>query len=345
MTRARKQLIISYAERADTGKATDRANFLMQLDLNERVAATNHDQQTALKSAQLAWYAPVVRPVSPAMSDVLAPLLERYKLSATHLGNFLDVTRGGPQHFLLSSLLRFPSAMTLSAIYGSAIHTVLQRAHNHVRVHGSHKPTEDVISEFEALLDDSRLTPGEKEQFQERGASALTTFLAQKYDSFTDSQRVELNFAGQDVYVDKAHLTGALDLVDIDDELKTLYVTDYKTGKAPLSWQGKTDYEKIKLHKYKQQLLFYKLLVENSRDYSKYTVPTGTLQMVEPTPSGDIIALDHEFKTDELEEFKRLITAVWHKITALDFPDTSHYDQSYKGILAFEQDLLNTIDE
>ena len=345
MTRARQQLTISYAAHGQNDKATSPAGFLTPLELKESSVQASSSNSQAVASAELAWYAPIVAPVSPSMEALLSPLMQRYKLSATHLGNFLDVTRGGPQHFLLSSLLRFPGAMAPAAVYGSAIHAVLQRAHNHVRAHGSHRPVEDIISEFEQLLDDSRLTPEEKEQFQERGASALTAFLAAKYDSFTDSQRVELSFAGQNVHVGDAHLTGALDLVDIDEKLKTLYVTDYKTGKPPLSWQGTTDYEKIKLHKYKQQLMFYKLLVEHSRDYSKYTVPTGTLQMVEPTRSGDIITLEHEFTADELEQFKTLITAVWQHITTLDFPDTSHYEQSYKGILAFERDLVEGIDQ
>lgn len=62
------------------------------------------------------------------MKELLAHTLESYKLSVTHLTSFLDVTRGGPQHFLLNSLLRFPKSKHPSAEYGSAIHEALQRA-------------------------------------------------------------------------------------------------------------------------------------------------------------------------------------------------------------------------
>jgi len=35
---------------------------------------------------------------------------------------------------------------------------------------------------------------------------------------------------------------------------------------------------------------------------------------------------------------------VWQRIITLDLPDISKYEQSFKGILAFEQDLVdNTI--
>ena len=40
---------------------------------------------------------------------LLLPQLANYKLSATHLNNFLDVTRGGPRAFLLDNLLHFLS--------------------------------------------------------------------------------------------------------------------------------------------------------------------------------------------------------------------------------------------
>jgi hypothetical protein len=137
-----------------------------------------------------------------------------------------------------------------------------------------------------------------------------------------------------------ARLTGALDLVDINETEQRIIVTDYKTGKASRTWQGKTDFEKIKLHKYKQQLMFYKLLVESSRDFGKYTVDTSILQFVEPTPTGDIIALDLSFDSTELEEFSRLIQAVWKRIITLDLPDATDFEPSYKGMLAFEQSLL-----
>jgi hypothetical protein len=141
--------------------------------------------------------------------------------------------------------------------------------------------------------------------------------------------------------VGKAHLSGALDLLDING--KSVIVTDYKTGKPALSWSGKTDYEKIKLHKYKQQLMFYKLLIENARDYRGYRVESGVLQFVEPTASGDILALRTEFNQDEQDQFASLINAVWRHIITLNLPDISSYDRSLKGILAFEQALIDAL--
>lgn len=143
------------------------------------------------------------------------------------------------------------------------------------------------------------------------------------------------------MFVGNAHLTGKLDLVDIDQATKTMVVTDYKTGSSARAWRKGQDYTKVKLHKYRQQLLFYKLLVEHSRDYAQYTVERGRLQFVEPDGSGDSVALDLTFEPEELATFSQLVQAVYAAITTLSLPDTSEFDATLAGIYTFEQFLID----
>ena len=44
-----------------------------------------------------------------------------------------------------------------------------------------------------------------------------------------------------------------------------------------------------------------------------------------------------------MDRFIQLIGKVWKHIIELDLPDTSAYEQNYKGLLAFEQDLLDDL--
>jgi DNA helicase-2/ATP-dependent DNA helicase PcrA len=273
------------------------------------------------------------------MRELLAPVLENYKLSSTHLNNFLDVSRGGPHTFLMNNLLRFPQAMSPSAGYGSAIHLTLQRTHAHLTATGKHRPTEDILHDFEENLLDQHMSESDFQLYLQKGSDALSRFLEDKYATFTRSQKVELSFSNQAVYLGKAHLTGSLDLVDFDE--KSIIVTDYKTGKPVRSWTGKTDYEKMKLHRYKQQLMFYNLLTTHSRDYNKYTFEKGVLQFVEPTQAGEILSIEATFTSDDLARFKQLVQSVWRHITALDLPDISNFESSYKGTLEFEQWLID----
>ena len=273
------------------------------------------------------------------MKQLLTPVLERYKLSSTHLNNFIDITHGGPATFLTNNLLKFPQAKSPHAGYGTAIHATLQRAHNYLVAHGERRPVKDVLDDFTNILREQRLDDTDFALFSKRGVDNLTRFLETQYDTFSANQKTELSFANQGVVIDGATLTGSLDLVEIVDNHIT--VTDYKTGKPSYSWKGKTDAEKIKLHKYRQQLMFYQLLCNHSRDYAKYQFKRGVLQFVEPDSNGEVYALEEQFSQDDLVRFTKLINAVWHCIMTLELPDVKEFEQNYRGVLAFEDYLID----
>jgi DNA helicase-2/ATP-dependent DNA helicase PcrA len=339
MTRARNELIISYAISDDIGKSQLAASFLTGEQWRPEIIEFNHTEKTALTAAELIWYQPLIRPLTPPMRELLAPKIENYKLNATHLSNFLDLTRGGPETFIINDLLRFPQAPAPVASFGSAIHAALTRAHAHVAATGEQRPHEDILKDFETALKEQYLPPDEFEHFLQRGSLSLGAFLSGNHGNFLPRQKTELNFGGQGVSIGEARLTGILDVVDVGES--TASITDYKTGKAIYSWQGKGEYEKLKLHRYRTQLLFYDLLVGGSRDFSRYQVEKCSIQFVEPTRSGYIIILEASFTEEDRERMRKLITAVWRHIMTLDMPDVSVFEPTYKGILDFEQYLID----
>lgn len=337
MTRAKYELHLSFSSQDDRGRATVPASFIATLP----AVAVNIEESlaTRIDNAQTHWYTPYVESTRD-LYELLAPTLSHYKLSATHLNAFTDLLNGGPHTFLLSNLLHFPSAKTAASGFGSAIHRTLQIAHLHLSQHKERRPLEDILHDYEIELAKERLSESDKALYLQKGSDCLTTFFAQRYDYFTPEQKSELDFKHQEVYVGDAHLTGMIDVASINVAEKTISVGDYKTGKS-IAGTPKTEYEKVKLHKYRQQLLFYKLLVENSRDYSTYTVTDGRLIFVEPDKNGTVVDLPIEYSADEIERTKQLIGAIWSRITTLQLPDTSSYEPTLKGILAFEEDLIH----
>ena len=339
MTRAKTTLTMTYSQTNDAGSDTMIASFLT--DHTPTIIPAADTPAAQITMAQTDWSSRLSAPMSAELKDVLAPTLETYKLSITHLNNFLDVSRGGPQNFLLNNLLRFPSAKSPAASYGTAIHASLQQLHNLLRADHRLPPTERILHYFRTSLEAQHLPPDDFELYLDKGTAALMAFLDAKSSDFHDTELAELDFAHQGVVVGGARLTGKLDVADIDKHNKTIFVTDYKTGKPSHSWRGTSDYEKIKLHKYRQQLMFYQLLVESSRDYGNFTFAGARLQFVEPDmKTGDILSLEDTFSEEELAEFARLIGIVWRKITTLDLPDISGYSADYKGMVQFEDDLL-----
>ena len=339
MTRAKTTLTMTYSQTNDSGSDTIIASFLT--NCTPTIIPTSDDPAEQIELAETDWTTRLTSPIVPELKDLLAPALETYKLSATHLNNFLDVSCGGPQNFLLNNLLHFPSAKNSAAAYGTAIHSSLQQAHCSFSADHQLPSTEQILQFFQKSLESQHLPADDFQLYLDKGKSALTAFLNAKYSDFHDTDLAELDFSNQGVIIDNARLTGKLDVVDIDKQNKTIFVTDYKTGKPAHSWKGSADYEKIKLHKYRQQLMFYQLLVEHSRDYSNFTFTGGRLQFVEPDmKTGDILSLEDTFSSEELSGFAKLVNIIWRKITTLDMPDISGYSPDYKGMLQFEKDLL-----
>ncbi len=334
LTRAKSHLHLSYHTHEQGGKESLPVAYL------DEILPTHHSGNADdIQAAELLWHERLLHIEKSKLSELLSHTLSRYKLSATHLGNYLDVTRGGPELFLIQNLLRFPQAMSPSAAFGSSVHAVLQKAHSALSATGKKRPVEDLLADFDHELERHHLSSEEFEYFSGRGADVLSAFFAARYDTFTPTQQVERSFGSETVTLGEARLTGALDLIDIDETTKTIVVTDYKTGKATKSWQGRTPYEKLKLHHYRQQLLFYKLLVENSRQFAGYTVTKGVIEFVEPASDGSFCRLELEYDKNELEEFSKLIGAVWARIQALHFSLENEYTEDLSGVLAFEKDL------
>ncbi len=342
MTRAKQELYISYPIQTDTGSENLKASFLINAtSLADNIASADVSEEVKQTTAELIWHRYIGETPQQELSLILQPILENYKLSVTHVNRYLDVSRGGPRNFLLTSLLRFPSAMHASANYGNAVHASLQFAHEKT-IAGHPFTIEDVINYFNEDMTLRDFEENEREELTTKGQEALRQFLEEKLPSFNANQRTELDFARQNVFLGEAHLTGKLDVVELDDKEKTAKIIDYKTGKPLTSWGKGSVYEKLKSHLYRQQLLFYHLLLKNSRDWRGHDILSSGLEFVEPTDDRRVATLAIEdFNQEEIERFTKIVCIVWTKIQNSDFPDTSHYSPDYKGVAQFEEDLLS----
>lgn len=349
-TRAKNNLIITGYLEGEDGKqvtsfgALEDPNVQTVLPSPTQPINMPESAQNRIARAERQWLDMHWQMPHKNMKDLLAPRLETYKLSITHLNNFLDVSQGGPLNFLLGNLLQFPSAMSPSAAFGSAIHESLQYLHEYFINHKKLPALDELSQYFNASLKLKRLDRTVEKKFLQRGHNLLEILLQARAKYISPSQLPEQNFFAQGVAVGQAQLTGKIDVLEVSKRRAS--IIDYKTGKALKSWvpQGKNVYEKIKIHKYAQQLYFYKLLVEGSRTWGSQGVKLVNAELVFVEPDNqnqiDTLALDLNDK-EELTRLTALIKAVWQRIINLDFPDTSEYEPTVKGIKTFEEYLLN----
>ena len=348
MTRAKRGLHITSVANNYSGKATKRLKYLeeqerdgdvVDLVLPEYAQIVQRDDSSppALELLEMDWHKRHVAALQQAdLRALLEPRLANYRLSPTHLGEFLDLQYGGPKRFYFTTILRFPEAPSTDIQFGNAIHETLEWVQYAVREQGSVPDTDESLLYFAARMRARKLMEDRTALEIERGEAALTAYLAARKAQYKPIDRAEISFRNQGVSVGGAQLSGKIDRLEIDADNKTLTVVDYKTGKSYSKWLADP-----RLYKYRRQLYSYKILVENSALFAGFTVNSGRLEFVEPTDDGRINILELTFDPKELERTRLLMQAMWQHVQSLNFPDVSAYDASLNGIKQFEQDLID----
>jgi DNA helicase II / ATP-dependent DNA helicase PcrA len=343
LTRAKRNLHLTSYSQNYTGKATEPLEFMNEtpeiagsLPAKHQAVIHSDTDVPAIDALQHFWTTRHAAGLqSKTLRDLVLPRLETFQLSATHINSFTDLVYGGPDDFFINTILRFPKAPTADGQYGNAVHETLEAVQHIIKRTGEPPEIDQITNIFTERLKIKRLSENDFKRQNERGILALTDFWPQWWHNFVPEALSEYNFKHEASFVGEAHLSGKLDQLLIDTETKTIRVVDFKTGKSHGRWT-----HDVKMHKYKQQLLFYKLLVEASHSFKGYEVNDGQLVFVEPDDNGKIQHLAIDYQKEDLERAKQLIVAVWKRIKKLDLPDTSQFSPDISGIVAFEDWLI-----
>ena len=354
ITRAKRHLYLTSYQTKESGKEAKKLRFLVsEKDEKELVndalkrlynpeqACEDEDAPQTHEVLTASYMDYRTMPFIGSEKKILETLVDEYKMPVTHLNNFLNIEKGGPQYFLEQNLLRFPQSKTTSGSFGTAIHKTLEKFILDYKQEGKITEIKEVITWFKKFLRKERMSPNDYKKYEERGVEAIEKFLKEKSGTFNQKDIVEFNFKDQNVVLNEANLSGKIDRI-VDAGNNELEVHDYKTGKPLEDWDNSDPYKKVKAWEYERQLIFYKILVENSREFGgRKKVTKGILDFVEPKKeNGQIITLDIIIDNEKTEKLKQLIEIVYKKIINLDFPDISKYSKDLKGIKQFEEDLL-----
>jgi DNA helicase-2/ATP-dependent DNA helicase PcrA len=349
MSRAKHDLIItSYSHNLDsklsTGLSFIGGNSPDSEVIDPRLKPKYYPKTTTAEATALLStdWADRFHQVIADQKQLFEPILKNYKLSVTHLNNFIDVREKGPQYFLNHNLLRFPQAASPAASYGDAIHKTLQWTYSSLRKDDK-LPSQKLINEyFSDVLNKKHLRPSDQAVQNDRGIAALTNYITKRGGSLSKNDIIERGFHNDGVVIGEAKLSGKIDKIQVKDSIA--HVIDFKTGKPVTSWEPRDAYDKVKLHNYANQLIFYKLLIENSASYSKkLVVNSGALEFIEPGENGQLVDdLKLVMRPEDIAHFSSLIRAVWQHIINLDFPDVTGYKKDLSGVVAFEQYLIDS---
>ncbi|MDO8265642.1 MAG: ATP-dependent DNA helicase [Candidatus Saccharibacteria bacterium] len=321
ITRAKHGLYLTSHASRDNGKATEPVKYLLEFsdgdtrkttvlpEAKQAVIETHFDQQDTMQAVETLWNSRHLN-LTADLKSLLQPRLDKYVMSPTHLNTFIDTEHGGAEVFLLQTLLRFPQAPGEDGEFGSAIHATLEKYQMK-----NVKSIEQALKIFDEQLKKRYIARNRMDDYHNRGHNALKSYLSATESMWLKPAKSEVDFRNEGVILKEARLTGKIDRLEIDEQNKTVDIVDFKTGKPLTKWDTS-----IKALKYKQQLYFYKLLIEGSHTYKGYKVNSARLEFVEPDTAGKPVSpLYVDFNTDYEKEIKDLIAETWTKIQTLDF--------------------------
>ena len=343
ITRAKKGLYITSHSIKDSGKINEPVKYLSESDGisavlpegKQEVGYIKTDKKDLAAQVEVLWQSRHLN-FDTSLKSLLQDSLANYQMSPTHLGSYVDMKYGGPEAFIMNTLLRFPKAPTVSSEFGTAIHNTLEWYQNQINS-GAKPVVKDALKFYEKELTLRYISKTDTPEVKDKGLNALKLYLKQRSEVFSKPAKTEVNFYSEGVLIGDAHLSGIIDRLEVDDKNKTVEIVDYKTGAPSKKWHSD-----IKLLKYEQQLYFYKLLIEGSSTYKNYKVISARLDFVEPSKSGNQIfdPLYIEFTKEKQTQLEDLIQKVWCRVQTLDNPDTSHYSKDISGTKQFIKDLL-----
>lgn len=335
LTRAKRNLYITYPRQDNTGKAGEKLSFLTFLDSE----AIDLDEERVMKAT---WQAETHDHFTSPEKDFLQGILQEYRLTPSHLNAFLDIDYSGPQHMLMQSILGLPQASSPQSAWGNALH------------HSFHYISRTLQSGYEfpgkvqvkqvALqsLQKEQLYREEVAELEQKLDDTLPDLLAHSKSGFYRKHWAEYSFRDLYVTFEEVPITGNIDRIEYDEDQKVITLVDFKTGKAIESW---SDYqEKSKLTKFKRQLDFYGVLMAQAGFWTSGWSLRGRIDFLEPNPEGEYISLEREITQQDIDFIRTLITCIYGYISRLDFPEITKYHKQ-GGVKAQEQFLQDLLDK
>jgi DNA helicase-2/ATP-dependent DNA helicase PcrA len=327
-TRAKSSFIVTSYAFDGQGRELLATSLINQLPISE-IIEKQADSIETLEST-LGW----PRLETNDERALLKVRIEDYKLSPTAFLQFLDVTTGGPQHFLERQLLRLPEVTTATMAYGTAIHRALQVGQQ--LTNGGNFTLKAILETYETALEGQTLTVNDFDRYLEHGKKTLTNLFKDKGYELLETGRAEVSI--NELRVGEALVTGKLDLVNQNGS--ELLISDYKTGKPLTNFTTRDQTKAIKAWRHRNQLLLYMLMARQSGRFRAVQSIRSRMLYVEAENAAEL-SLELSYDEAAIERLQKLVNAVWKHVCDLHFPDVRHYKESIDGITAFEEDLLS----
>jgi DNA helicase-2/ATP-dependent DNA helicase PcrA len=317
LTRAQRQLYISYSNYKNDGKNLEPSMFIAEIQENNAlpVEKVYIDEEVQAEFAELQFKEGLQPEIERTEEDFIGRQLDKFVMNVTALNNYIKC----PLDFYFNNLIRVPSGKSEATEFGSAVHYALQLLFEKMQAHKTRFPLkQDFIADFKWFMHRHRES-FTREQFDRRleyGQEVLGNYYENYISTFNKVVAVERNI--KNVVVNGVPLKGKLDKLEFDGKL--VNVVDYKTGdvnKALAKLNG-PDGNDPEGGSYWRQAVFYKILVDNFQN-KDWKVVSTEFDFIEPDKKKVYRKQKVVITPEDIETVTRQITDVWQKIQNREF--------------------------
>jgi DNA helicase-2/ATP-dependent DNA helicase PcrA len=303
LTRARKEVTITYSKEGNEGRELLPSQFISEIadefkkieTIKDSFDTKNHFKESVLHENH-----------EINNKEYLRNLFLEQGLSVTALNNYLKC----PLEYFFVNLIRLPKAQSKHQMYGTAVHETLKVFFDKYREEQD-MSKKDLLELFEFNLNKTLLSPNDLRDSLKKGKEALEGYFEAYKGTWNRNLLTEYSIRGVHLKVADFELIlkGQLDKIEMIDE-RNVFVVDFKTGKR------KSDHKE----NYHRQLIFYKLLLSLD-EKKKYNMKGGELDFIEPDDKGKYKKDVFEINDEEVEDLIKLIKEKAIEIYSLNFFD------------------------
>jgi DNA helicase-2/ATP-dependent DNA helicase PcrA len=322
LTRAKKQIYISYSRFNDSRREQLASQFVAEIDPKsiQKITADSIVEKDSLTT--------LFSPITPKLQSTnLSAYLQNYlstsyRFNITHLNSYLKC----PLCFFFKTILRLPYPKTKSLSFGTSVHGALAYLTETFKKENSLISLEKFLWIFDQNLSRENLSKNDSQDLLTHGHQILTDYYQHYQNEFNGHCFTEHDFKFYNVRMADIPLTGKIDKIEFLSG-NQVNVVDYKTGKPDSKYQ-----ELSPEGDYFRQLVFYKLLCAEAKGFP-YEVVSGTIDFIEKNNKNLYVRKNYSLTNDDVAKLKSQITEVFNKIKSLDFtpspkcddPDHLHY--------------------
>jgi DNA helicase II / ATP-dependent DNA helicase PcrA len=284
MTRAKKDLTVSFSKQDWQGREQEKTQFINEID----DSFIDKNDMLEFEKNNLSNLDIFVRNNKEIKGifekDYLSNIFLNKNLSVTAINNYIDC----PIKYLFKNLIQLPSVYNDHQIFGNTIHAALEEYFNDSVKNEKLLSKKELLDKFEKHITNSSISEQNFKRYKTKGEKILSDYYEEYNSEWSLNIETEKRIK-ETLNLDngqKVTITGILDkIIYLDSPLEgPIDIVDYKTGKT-YSLKNKSQKETLE-----RQLIFYHLLMRNFNQ-GKYKVENAVLDFVEKN------------KKDEYEKF------------------------------------------